>query len=177
MKLPILLLSLLVFVITGFGPINAKIYTWTDEEGNKHYSNTPDHKDAKEVEVSEPNTLTIPKRSPYPPLKQSTNKKKAEKLSVSISSPSDQETIWDPEGRFTLSFSTNIKKKFKATAELDGSKHDYDSGATSLELITTPGEHKVRVTLLDNKGKVIATSDTLTFYMRHPGNSAPKPFF
>lgn len=153
----------------------SKIYTWTDEDGKKHYSNTPDVENAQEIEIGETNAVTLPKKSAYPPLK--TSQPSQPKVSIEITSPQNDETIWSNDLTFSVSYKTNAPKETTTIIWLDGAKQENTGDGPSGSYQTTPGEHKLKATLVNKAGKVIAQSASITFYIRgHNTNTAPPAF-
>ncbi len=163
----IFVLTLLVISIAVPLPASAaKIYVWRNEKGILVFSDTP-RPGAEEVKTKTGNVI------------QSSTQVETEVLDISpqvsqtiyeviINTPQDNATIRDNTG--SLYISGGIKPKFKSDFKvqlyLDGKPHLKPQKRVMYSLHNVDrGEHKIKMDLIDDKGKVIASSKPVTFYM------------
>lgn len=162
-----LLLTLLTLSIAAPAySSSAKIYVWRNEKGVLVYSDTP-RPGAEEVKTKKGNVV-----------KSSTNietqvldiksKKIAEEYQVEINHPKDNSTIRDNTGSVYISGSIKpiFKRGLKIQLMVDDTPHLTPQTHTMFSLRNIDrGEHQIKMQLLNEKGKVIATSKAITFYM------------
>jgi hypothetical protein len=163
----LLLLALLTLSIAT--PVNsstAKIYVWRNEKGELVYSDTP-RPGAEEVKTKPGNVIKSSTKIETQVLDIQT-KKIQEDYQVVVDHPKDNATIRDNTGSVFISGS--IKPIFKRglTIQLIVDDKPYLKPQThtmfSLRNIDR-GEHQIKMQLLNEKGKVIALSKAVTFYM------------
>lgn len=165
-----LLFSLL---LTGIATADT-VYRWVDENGKVHYSDTP-VKNAQEYESKE-NTLNQVKvnHSNLP-----TTKAQAEpgiQYQVTVISPTEEATVRDNNGDFsaTASVMPETPKGAKLQLILDGTPHGPAQSANHFNLKAIDrGEHQLVVQLIDQSGKVLASSPTRRVFL-HQANIQPK---
>ena len=166
------MIKLLLFtflVITLAPPVHSntsKIYVWRNEAGVLVFSDSP-RAGAEEVNIKPDNVIQASTSvdtkvldiKPYQAL---------EKYEIVINTPKNNATIRDNTG--SIYISGGIIPRFKAGLSvrlmLDGKPHqkDQDHSIFSLRDINR-GEHNIKMLLLDETGKVIASSESVTFYM------------
>ena len=142
----------------------AKVYVWRNAEGTLVYSDSP-KPGAEEVTVKDPN---ISSSSIDTSILDLTPKKISNKYQVEITQPEENATIRDNTG--SVYVSGRIKPIFKRGLSinllLDGQPYLKPQTHSMFVLRNIDrGEHKIKMELLDEKGKVIASSDPITFYM------------
>lgn len=163
------LLLLTILIISLAIPIHAstaKIYVWRNEQGVLVFSDTP-KSGAEEVETKAGNVI------------QSSTKVETEVLDINpqvseaayeviINTPLNNATIRDNTGSIYISggIVPSFKLNFSVQLYLDGKPHlaPQKHAMYSLRNIDR-GEHKIKMDLLDEEGKVIASSKSVTFYM------------
>jgi hypothetical protein len=164
-KLKLLFTLLIITLATPAHSSTAKIYVWRNEQGVLVFSDTA-KPGAEEVKTKPGNVIN----SPGIETKELDITKKVTKevYDVVINSPADNATIRDNTG--SLYISGGVKPKFKLgyTVQLYLDDKAYDKpqnySVFSLQGIDR-GEHKIKMDLIDDKGKVIASSKSVTFYM------------
>lgn len=163
----LLLLTLLFFTIAA--PVyssTAKIYVWRNEAGVLVFSDSP-RSGAEEVETKPGNVIQA-STSIDTALLDITPQKIIEKYKVVINTPKNNATIRDNTG--SIYIAGGIKPRFKSGLQVQLILDDipYQKPQThsmfSLKNVHR-GEHKIKMLLLDEKGKVIASSPSVTFYM------------
>ena len=163
----ILLLALLTLSIAA--PVyssSAKIYVWHNEKGVLVYSDTP-RPGAEEVETKKGNVI---KSSTHveTQILDIKNKKIVEEYQVVINHPKDNSTIRDNTGSVYISGSIKpiFKRGLKIQLIVDEEPHLTPQKHTMFALHNMDrGEHQIKMKLLNEKGKVIALSKAITFYM------------
>jgi len=162
-----LLVALVVISITA--PVDAssaKVYVWRNEQGVLVFSDTP-RPGAEEVETKPGNVIessTSIETSVLDIKPQAIE----EKYQAVINHPKNNSTIRDNTGSVYISGS--IKPIFKRGLQiqliLDDMPHLEPQTHTMFSLKDIDrGEHQIKMLLLNEKGKIIALSETVTFYM------------
>jgi len=163
----ILLLALLTLSIAA--PVysgSAKIYVWRNEKGVLVYSDTP-RPGAEEVKTKKGNVIKRFTNIETQTLDIET-KKIAEEYLVIINHPKDNSTIRDNTGSVYISGSIKpiFKRGLKIQLIVDEKPYLKPQTHTMFSLRNIDrGEHKIKMKLLNEKGKVIALSKAITFYM------------
>ena len=162
-----LLVTLLTLSIAT--PINAstaKIYVWRNEKGELVYSDTP-KPGAEEVKIKPGNVIASSARVETQVLDINTRVIK-EEYQVSINIPKDNSTIRDNTGSVYIQGSIKpiFKRGLKIQLILDDAPYQEPQTDTRFSLRDiNRGEHQIKMQLLNEKGKVIALSEAITFYM------------
>jgi len=150
-------------------PVNAstaKIYVWVNEKGQTVYSDTP-KPGAEEVQTRPGNVIKSSNRVEMQVL--DINKKIiADNYQVIINDPADNATIRDNTGSVYISGSIKpiFKRGLKIQLILDDKPYQKPQTHTMFSLKNIDrGEHQIKMMLLNEKGKEIALSKTITFYM------------
>ncbi|MBL4899826.1 MAG: DUF4124 domain-containing protein [Colwellia sp.] len=163
----ILLLALLTLSIaTPAYSGSAKIYVWRSEKGVLVYSDTP-RPGAEEVIAIKGNIIKSSTVIETQTLDIRTQKIK-EEYQVVINHPKDNSTIRDNTGSVYISGSIKpiFKRGLKVQLIVDGNPHLKPQTHSMFSLRDIDrGEHQIKMKLLNEKGKVIASSKAITFYM------------
>ncbi len=144
---------------------SAKIYVWRNEQGVLVFSDSP-RPGAEEVKITEQNIVSSP--SIDTSILDITPQKIEEKYQVEITQPEQNETIRDNTGSVYVTGLVKpvFKQGLKIQLYLDNKKYQKpQSRAIYILRNIDRGEHQVKMQLINNKGKVIASSDVTTFYM------------
>lgn len=167
----IFVLTLLVISIAAPLPAStAKIYVWRNEKGILVFSDTP-RPGAEEVKTKTGNVI------------QSSTQVETEVLDISpqvsqavykviINTPLNNATIRDNTGSIYISggITPKFKSDFQVQLYLDGKAYLKPQKRVMYSLRNVDrGEHKIKMDLIDDKGKVIASSKPVTFYMHRVG--------
>jgi hypothetical protein len=162
-----LLLTLLVLSIAT--PVNAstaKIYVWRNEKGELVYSDTP-RPGAEEVKTKPGNVMKSSTKVDTQVLDINT-KKIDDNYKVVIDHPKNNSTIRDNTGSIYISGSIKpiFKRGLKIQLILDDQPYQEPQTHTMFSLRNIDrGEHQIKMKLINEKGKVIALSEAITFYM------------
>ncbi|OUR60163.1 DUF4124 domain-containing protein [Colwellia sp. 39_35_sub15_T18] len=162
-----LLLTLLALSIAT--PVNgstAKIYVWRNEKGELVYSDTP-RPGAEEV-ITKPGNVIQSSTTIDTQVLDIQTKKITDDYQVVINHPKNNTTIRDNTGSIYISGSIKpiFKRGLKIQLILDGKPYLRPQTHTMFSLKNIDrGEHQIKMQLLNEKGKVIALSKAITFYM------------
>lgn len=143
---------------------STKIYVWVDENGKVVYSDTP-RPGAEEVEVKKGNTMSSGIDTSILDI---TPKVLEDKFQVEITQPTSNQTIRDNTGSLLVQgrIKPLFKQGYKIQLLLDNTPYQTPQGYAQFRLTNIDrGEHQVKMQLLNDKGKVIALSQEVTFYM------------
>jgi hypothetical protein len=167
MKVTISLFGLLAVLLTM--PASAQgIYKWEDENGQTHYSDVP-QEGAIEIELRPVQTFAAPAVKSTATEDRSDNKKKQGYDALEISSPGDEETIWNTGGTISvnLQVSPALKPGHLIVLYLDGKLMAQPAQGTSAQLTeVSRGTHALQAVLLDAKGKQLIKSRPITFFSK-----------
>lgn len=153
-----------------------KIYTWTDENGKTHFSDTPIQGASSEVDVDPQNlisaeVLETKEKSTDSLSEQLTTKVAPEAINyqADIVFPKDDSTIRSNEG--TLEIHVNITPQKESghmfQLYLDGQKLGKPQYSPTMRALNVDrGTHQVQVQLLDEKGKVLAKTQIVTVHLQ-----------
>jgi len=169
-----------ILMLLAPGPVSAKIYKWILPDGSVSYSDQPQVKGAKAVELpplqtySPPPTPSATEQSSAPALDLSYKK-------VEVVTPKADETVRDNGG--TISVQLAIEPALKTGHEVkilvDG-KSVGSGRATSASVSNLDrGSHTISATITDADGKVVKSASSVTFHLQRssklqPGR-VPKP--
>ncbi len=144
---------------------SAKIYVWRNEQGVLVFSDSP-RPGAEEVKITEQNIMSSP--SIDTSILDITPQIIEEKYQVEITQPEQNETIRDNTGSVYVTGLVKpvFKQGLKIQLYLDNKKYQKPQSRAIYVLRNIDrGEHQVKMQLINNKGKVIASSKPTTFYM------------
>ncbi|MDT0605158.1 DUF4124 domain-containing protein [Thalassotalea castellviae] len=148
-------------------PISAtstKIYVWRNADGVLVYSDSP-KPGAEEVDVKEPNNMSSSIDTSILDINPKTIE---EKYQVEISQPANNATIRDNTGSVYVSgrIKPIFKQGLKIQLKLDNQPYEKPQTHSMFVLRNVErGEHQLKMDLINDKGKVIASSEPVTFYM------------
>ena len=163
----LILLTLLAMSIAV--PVNAgtaKIYVWRNENGELVYSDTP-RPGAEEIKTKPGNVIKSSTSLDTQVLDIKT-KEIAEEYQVVINHPKDNATIRDNTGSVYISgiIKPIFKRGLKVQLILDDEPYNKPQNHTQFSLRNIDrGEHQIKMQVFNEKGKVIALSKPITFYM------------
>lgn len=163
----LLLLTLLGITLAApVHPKSSKIYVWRNEKGILVFSDSP-RADAEEVKTKPGNIIQL-STSIDTKVLDITPQEMLEEYEIVINTPKNNATIRDNTG--SIYISGGIKPRFKTGLEvqllLDGKPHNKPQTHSMFSLKDiNRGEHRIKMLLLDEEGKIIASSTSVTFYM------------
>lgn len=164
-----LFLPALAVLLTAAPVLADEIYRWVDSAGQVHYSDVP-RDGAEQVEMNPTQTFTAPKvaRASSSPA-QAKADLAAGYDSLTIVSPSQEETIWNTGGVITIAVSASpaLQPGHSVSIYYDGQAVEKEPQATSAQLSEVfRGEHKVTAEIRDASGRVIKKADPVTFFYK-----------
>ncbi|WP_133127299.1 DUF4124 domain-containing protein [Legionella nagasakiensis] len=162
----ILLLCFLIMI----SPLQAQIYKWTDSSGNVHFSDKP-HPGAEKVELPEVQTFSSPLPSPDSPSLADEATESLTDYTITILAPKDQETIRNNQGyvAVNIQLEPELKTGDKLQMIFDGMPLGEPQATTVFALRDmNRGSHTLAVQVVNEKSKVLKTSDTITIFMHRP---------
>lgn len=178
----ILTLALVLFCT----PTVAEVYKVVDENGNVTYTDQPPGPDSVPVDlpglsIISPQQSPAGRRTAAPgdgegePEVTSIRELRRGYSDFSIVSPQHEESLWGTENTATVSWDTRYQLQAGMTVVvyLDGQPQPPTNVPVSVFRDLDRGEHNVRAELYDSKNRRIATSQTVTFYMKQPSINFP----
>ena len=179
----VITIFILLFTINN---AQAKLYKWVDEAGEVHYSDAPPAKNSKPLDLPPLQTTPAVKYKPKKKVeeqKPETDTYKYKKFS--INSPKNDATIRNNAGNMTISLEIdpplNTKKNHYINILLDDHIKIKKSKSLSTALnFIDRGTHTIKAELRNASGKLLKSSNTITFHMHrfsklHKKPDAPKP--
>lgn len=164
MRHSLLLLTLVTTLLSSnIFAASTKIYVWRSDDGVLVFSDSP-KPGAEEVEVREPNTASSVDTS----MLDLTPKIIKDDYQVEINQPKENTTIRDNTGSVyvTGSIKPIFKQGLNIQLYLDDKPYEKPQPHSMFVLRNIDrGEHIIKMKLLNEKGKVIASSKSITFYM------------
>lgn len=147
-----------------------QVYFWKDKNGVTHFSDTPPTD--KPASTQQVDVINPPVASTA--IQQSTDTPTTEVVqktnyTVSITSPINQETIRDNEGKIRVQVS--IHPEVPQNGEVlhlifDGKRFGCDiSSSQCMAENVERGTHEMQVELIDRSGKILASSEPVTVYL------------
>ncbi|BFM09365.1 DUF4124 domain-containing protein [Halioxenophilus aromaticivorans] len=145
------------------------IYKHVDAQGNVSYSDSPQDKDAKAMELPPINTQSSenlqPQGTPTPP-----QLSEQADYSISIDSPSNDVTIPPGQASVTVSAVVQPNPEFTARYELvlDG---EFSQSSSAPVFNIEPlyrGTHTLSIRMIDEYGVNIASSESVTIHVQRP---------
>jgi hypothetical protein len=161
-----LLTLLTLSIATSVNASTAKIYVWVNESGELVYSDTP-KPGAEEVKTKPGNVFKSSSNVDSQVLDIQKNKIE-DNYQVVIDMPQNNATIRDNTGSITVrgSIKPIFKSGLKVQLILDDKPYMKAKTHAMFALKNIDrGEHQIKMQLLNEKGKVIALSKSITFYM------------
>jgi hypothetical protein len=179
------LVSMLLLTAASAAVATTTIYSWTDDNGVVHFSDTPGTQQANTVELSvnevqqniqttvidsnqadniELISITTDTEAPLPA------------ATVSLLAPVHQQTIRSNDGDIKVRAVSNRKlnKKLQAQLVIDGKVNGTPQTDLTWQLTNIDrGSHQIQIQLLNN-GKILASSESITVYLHRVSQARPK---
>jgi len=164
----LLIISLLLSSIP-LANLQAKIYVWIDENGNKVYGDEPQKSDkAEPVELEPLTVLGFPKQDFNSEEDQPQTPQTNLYTSFIITSPTNDSTIRDNNGNVSISLSSepDLVKGHKVQIYIDGSPYQSAQSSMTFTLNNIDrGTHSLSARLIDQTEQTLMQSKTLTFHL------------
>lgn len=168
---------LAVFFIS-LSNVNAGVYTWIDQEGNTHFSDTP-QEGAKKIKLKESTSYTPPTTPARKSDKNISNANKASVLytEISIDQPENDSTVRTNEGKVAVSISTKpgLQAEHKIQIYLNDTKLGdpfSETGAIELQGVDR-GSHNLAAAIIDKTGMELIRSTSVTFHLQKQSINLP----
>ena len=163
-----------LWIIIAMNAVHAQtqlIYKWTDANGNVHFSDKS-YPGAEKIELPQAQTYSSPKiPAPISRSDAATDIETNNNFKIRIAQPEEQATIRNAQRQLSviLDVKPKLENGFKVQLIVDGSPSSEPQASTffALEDINR-GSHTLVAQLIDNKGKVLSTSEQITIYMMPP---------
>jgi hypothetical protein len=149
-----------------------KIYKYTDENGNVHYTDKKPSADAKEEQLKPLNIVESTPMESKPRWQKSNGTETLSRFNFegfAISNPQANESIWGTGGNITVSVNLDgkLQSNYRVKFFLDGISHGKVKSNSQLIADVERGEHQIYAQVIDAfSRKVIKTSATITFYVK-----------
>lgn len=181
-------LPLLVALVCGYGVLfglpvlAAKLYVWYDAEGRPHYSDQP-KPGWKEVEIQpapSPGTRVVPPASTRPAASAPAKPRDAAPPNpyarIEIVQPAVDEVVVNTGGRVEVVavIEPELAPGHLTWFLLDGKPlEDVQRGATQVTLDGMRGTHRLKLQVVDQQDRVIASSREVEFHVRQNTVATP----
>ncbi|HET8698633.1 MAG TPA: DUF4124 domain-containing protein [Gammaproteobacteria bacterium] len=175
------LILLLTLSMNAAGAASA--WTWTDSNGIVHYSDTP-VPGARQIELGSaqgfgPSQGGSARRAAQAPAPASTEQSASAQpyRSVSVVSPTDQQTLWNLGGSLDVQIATDpsLRPGDRVDVLLDGQRRNLNSVSPQLTLAEVfRGVHTLVAVVIDASGREVARSSSTTFIVQQTSVANPK---
>jgi hypothetical protein len=161
--------TVLVLLISCLLPLHAaKVYRWTDNNGNVVFSDKP-REGAETIEVREPHTYkSVPTKQITPTEKP--GKKAFSYTSFKIAKPGEKETLWHSGGNVSVMFQVEpalkIDKGHKIVFSLDGGATKKTTSLNYLFTTIDRGTHTIQAQIKDSNNKPVSSTESVTFFLK-----------
>ncbi|QUM74874.1 DUF4124 domain-containing protein [Moritella sp. 24] len=163
-------IMLLALLITSFASV-AAIYQWTDEQGITHFSDDeskPASAKKIDVKLTPPSISSLTQSLPQEAsVALPTVNDTSLPLSISIKAPIDQQTLRSNNGEIIVSATLSSTLQYGSNIRLliDGVIHS-EQIESQFNVLNIPiGTHQLQLQIVNNSGKVIASSELITIYL------------
>jgi hypothetical protein len=175
------LILLLTLSMNAAGAASA--WTWTDSNGIVHYSDTP-VPGARQIELGSPQGFGPSQGGSARRAAQSQAAVATEQSataqpyrSVSVVSPTDQQTLWNTGGSLDVQVTTDpsLRPGDRVDVLLDGQRRNLNSASPQLTLGEVfRGVHSLVAVVIDSNGRELARSSPTTFIVQQTSIANPK---
>lgn len=171
-------------------PLAAQVYKTVDENGNVVYTDQPPSEGSKPIKLRPISVIEAPVYQTAEPAgagASAEEESKEKPLRVlrkhyegfAIVSPAQEESIWYANQVVPVAWSTPIplEEGMTVTVTVDGNSQPPTSEPVVAFTNLERGEHAASAVLRDAKNRVVATAETVTFFIRQPNiyMNAPRP--
>ncbi|MGB5354977.1 MAG: DUF4124 domain-containing protein [Woeseia sp.] len=160
-----------VLLLLAAGAVSAQVYKWVDEDGVVHYSDQP-APGAERVEIKQNTQRARPTGTAARPAARSAEAqpeptKPFAYTSLSFSSPTAEQTLWNIGGTLnvTLSLSPGLRSGDRVTLYFDGASQPIAGLSTQLEEVWR-GTHNLQAEVVDANGTLMIRSEPIRFFVQ-----------
>jgi len=162
----VLVVSLMILTICAS---YAQVYKWTDSQGNVHFSDIP-HTGAEKINVIDAQTFSPPKPINNVSDDSDSDKKKKPRTykKFEITEPANEGTVRNNQGYVVINvlLEPDLTPGDKLQLLFDGSAIGEPQPNLTFKLSGVyRGAHNIAVQVLNPKGDVLKTTETITFFM------------
>lgn len=159
------------------------VYKYVDSDGNVIYTDQP-RPGAERVKLPEPSTYSPPKLPPATPPAAEKDEAQDIYTSLAISSPGNDETIWDNTGNITVTYSLKpalkSKRGHRMVVLVDGQALEPLKDTRVLLENVDRGTHHLKARIIDADGAVLIESGETTVHLHRqsvnfPNRAQPAP--
>lgn len=154
-------------------PAAAKIYKWTDEQGNVHFSDEPPPEGAEQLDLPPLPTYQAPQRPISGGLERRVQQPEPEPRGyqrLAIASPGREATIRGVQQTITVNVVVEPPLRPGHSVEIlyDGERAAVGARTRFRISPVYRGAHTLAAVIRDADGRVVARSETITFYKHQP---------
>lgn len=152
--------------------VASKIYKYTDEEGNVHYTDSKPSEDAKEAKIKSISVVKSQSPAPVTNRKRLAHKNKFPEQrfeNFSIATPKEGANLWGTGGNVlaSVNLSQELPPTYRIKFFLDGKPRGKVKSSTQLIADVERGEHTLYAQIIENQSrKVVKTTKKITFYIK-----------
>ena len=160
----------IVLAVTLSHAETSQIYKWTDSNGQVHFSDKP-QPGAEEIQLPKMQGYSVPKIPATEQPSELIQPDIGHYDTIRIAQPDDQLTIRNTQGYVSviLEIKPKLKVGDKVQILVDGSPIGDPQEATVFALRDiNRGSHTIAAQILDAKGQILNTSDSITIFMMPP---------
>lgn len=149
------------------------VYKTTDANGNIIYTDTPPTTGAQPVDLPEPSTYS-PVKSNVSTRYTATSPKRQKTVtyeSVTMTSPANEQTFRSGSISISVNIAPSLSGAHSIQFLIDGKPVGAPSRSASMSTTVHEvhrGSHTASAQIIDNNGKVVTTSDSVTFHIQLP---------
>ena len=157
----------------------AQVYKVVDKDGNVTFTDQPPGDGSKPIELAPISVIEAPIYEKAPEATAEDDAEKKMSLSYlrknykdfAIISPQQEESVWKPDGPISIAWNTQyaLQEGMQVTVYLDGKIHTTTAQQVVAVTGLDRGEHTTKAELRDSKNRVIATTESVVFFVRQPG--------
>jgi hypothetical protein len=148
----------------------AQAYTWTDEDGIVHYSDTP-HPGAREVDLGKyraPTSAPRPAPRQAAPVVADDDEPDVFRYdSLAVASPAPEQTLWNIGGvlNVSLALSPALRPGHQVRVYFDGNPQEVSGLSFQLQEVYR-GIHNLQAEVVDQAGQLMIRSEPSRFYVQ-----------
>lgn len=174
----LLMIFLISLMTTAASPLMAQVYKVVDEDGNVTYTDKPPPDGSKPIDLAPISVIEAPTYEKAPEATEEDEAEKAMSLGYmrrvyrdfAITSPSQEESVWKPDGPVSVTWAVNtgLQPGMQVILYLDGQRHTATVQPMIPLIGLDRGEHTLKAELRDSRNRIVATAETITFFVRQP---------
>lgn len=160
-----------VVLLLCAGAVSAQVYKWVDADGVVHYSDQP-APGAERIEIKQntqrpPATSNASRPAARTAPAQPEPTKPFAYTSLSFSSPTAEQTLWNIGGTLnvSLNLAPGLRNGDRVTLYFDGTSQPIAGLSTQLEEVWR-GAHNLQAEVVDANGTLMIRSEPIRFYVQ-----------